>query len=352
MEITHVFTERTVLKIHNIQQTKGTELPPSPTTCEFDFSHVLVSIVIPTYNRAWGLKLAIESALAQSHANIEVMIVDDCSQDETAQVAEAAASKDGRVVFFRQPANVGMVSNWGYGLHHAKGEFVIFLADDDQLRPDFIANRLCRMSDNPDLHVAFSKYDIENRDGSHIRTQNAELNSEIALDSEKLLEAALSRQWFVGASLYRKNIVEGVWDEIEDDDLVLDFGLNIRIALKGHGIYIPKSDFIMLSHPGQNSQAKRFKVYQQTSETLERIIAQNLRQHHSFLLKQELAACHIGWGRYMASIGRIGAARSHFAKALLICPTSRIAWLNFGLSSLWPKRLSKRSQRDFTDYQT
>ncbi len=338
------------MNIHRAEQ--GHELPSSSTPADIDISNVLVSIVIPTYNRAWGLKLAIESALAQTHANIEVIVVDDCSQDETSQVAETAASKDGRVVFFRQPTNVGMVSNWGYGLQHTKGEFVIFLADDDQLRPGFIANRLHRMSGNHSVHVAFSKYDIKNRDGSDIRTQNAELNVEMTLDSEKLLEAALSRQWFIGASLYRKDIIGGLWDEIKDDDLVLDFGLNIRIALKGHGVYIPDSDFIMLSHPGQNSQAKRFKVYQQTSETLERIIAQNPTQSHSFLLKQELADCHIGWGRYMASIGRIGAARSHFVKALSICPTSRIAWLNFGLSSLWPKRLNRRSQRDFTDYQS
>lgn len=307
----------------------------------------LVSIIIPTYNRSWGLRLATESVLAQTHQNYELFIVDDCSTDDTPEVVKSF--KDERIIYYRQPVNVGMVRNWGEALRLARSEYIIFLSDDDQLRPHFIANRLRRMAHDPSLIVVFSKYDIRDREGNLVGTHNENLNAEMTFDSMGLLRAALSRQWFVGASMYRKVAVRKVWDLIAKDDLVLDLALNVQLSVGelGKGMYIAENDFLMVSHPGQNSQAKRAQVYRQASDTLERILADQGDSRYAPLIKREFASWQMVWGRYMAAQGKIADARPHFLRAAKTCPTLLPVWKQLAGSWLWPSRIVMSSRRQW-----
>jgi glycosyltransferase involved in cell wall biosynthesis len=91
----------------------------------------LVTIAIPTYNRMKYLRQAIESALRQSYAEIEVIVSDNCSTDGTAEIVEAI--EDPRLVLLRQSTNLGMRGNWNACLERARGEFFLLLSDDDYL---------------------------------------------------------------------------------------------------------------------------------------------------------------------------------------------------------------------------
>jgi len=311
-----------------------------------DSTNALVSIIIPTYNRVWGLPLAIRSALDQSHELCEIIVIDDCSDDTTADIVAAFA--DSRLSYFRQPNHMGMVKNWGTGLQFAKGEFIVFLADDDQLRPNFVMNRLRSMRDGPPgVIVAFSQYDVRDRNGMLLAVQNQDQNKTIRLEGRELLQAALARRWFIGASMYGKKAVLQVWDSIAHDDLVLDLGLNVRLAVAGlgSGIFIGESDFIMTSHPDQNSLAKREQVFQQTSTTLARILQEGLPARYSSMIKQELASWHVVWGRSLARQGLMAEARSHFRQALRSYPTLLWAWKQLALSWLCPGRLKNAELR-------
>src|SRR4051794_27561058 len=102
------------------------------------------TIVIPTYNRCAMLERAIDSALRQTYRDYEVVVMDDCSTDETpALVAQYASEK--RVVYHRHEQNVGMIRNHGDGVRLARGAFVAFLADDDEIGPEFLVRRVERM---------------------------------------------------------------------------------------------------------------------------------------------------------------------------------------------------------------
>lgn len=83
----------------------------------------LVSIGIPTYNRAASLRRAIESALAQDYVNLEVVISYNASTDETQAVCEGFARKDSRIRYIRQVTNHGAVANFRNALSQPKGEF-------------------------------------------------------------------------------------------------------------------------------------------------------------------------------------------------------------------------------------
>ncbi len=96
-----------------------------------------VSIIIPAYNSESTVERAVSSALSQSYANIEVIVVDDGSSDRTAETVERLASKDGRVKLIRK-ANGGVSSARNAGIRAAQGEWFITLDADDYIDSDMV----------------------------------------------------------------------------------------------------------------------------------------------------------------------------------------------------------------------
>lgn len=93
----------------------------------------LITIAIPTFNRAAWLRGCVESALAQSYPNFEVLVSDNASTDGTPDVLQAFGDPRLRVV--RQAGNIGLMPNWNACLAAAKGEYIVFVPDDDRIAP-------------------------------------------------------------------------------------------------------------------------------------------------------------------------------------------------------------------------
>jgi len=113
----------------------------------------LVSVVIPTYNRCGYLQQAIESVLSQSCGDFEVIVVDDGSTDETAQVI--AKFSDERVRYLYQ-SNAGRSAarNWGMGA--ARGMYLAFLDDDDLYLPHKLASQVAFLESHPGVDLVGS----------------------------------------------------------------------------------------------------------------------------------------------------------------------------------------------------
>ena len=100
-------------------------------------SDPLVSIGIPTYNRANGnLRNVIERALGQTYRNLEVIVSDNCSIDETPELVQSI--EDPRLRYFRQESNIGPNNNFNYCLNQARGEYFLLFHDDDMIDKDFV----------------------------------------------------------------------------------------------------------------------------------------------------------------------------------------------------------------------
>jgi glycosyltransferase involved in cell wall biosynthesis len=93
-----------------------------------------ISVVIPTYNRAASLRCAIESALAQTFRNIEIVVVDDNSQDNTQELV--AGFHDERITYIRHDVNKRVSAARNTGIAHARGKYIAFLDDDDEWLPE------------------------------------------------------------------------------------------------------------------------------------------------------------------------------------------------------------------------
>ncbi len=91
-----------------------------------------VTIILPAYNGAKWIEKAIRSALRQSFANFELLVINDCSRDDTEGAALSLMKEDSRIVYLRNDTNLGLAKTLNVGLGMAKGEYIARLDQDDE----------------------------------------------------------------------------------------------------------------------------------------------------------------------------------------------------------------------------
>lgn len=110
----------------------------------------LVTVAIPTHNRFRGLIRAVRSVQRQSYPRIEILISDNDSSDETARVCQSLAEEDSRIRLFRHSPDIGPLRNFAFLKAQNRGDFFMWLADDDWLEPDIIARYVTFLITHPD----------------------------------------------------------------------------------------------------------------------------------------------------------------------------------------------------------
>jgi len=111
------------------------------------YSGPLVSILIPTYNRENYLRGCIDSALSQSYPNIEVIVVDNASTDDSWAICKEYSEKDSRFLAFQNSENLGPVKNWERCVEEASGTYAKLLFSDDYVSPEFVEKSVCLMEE-------------------------------------------------------------------------------------------------------------------------------------------------------------------------------------------------------------
>lgn len=111
----------------------------------------VVSVGIPTFERADKLRRAVESVLCQTHANLEVVISDNASRDGTQEVCRELCERDPRVEYVRSAANAGPTANFNAVFERLRGDYVMVLSDDDWLDSDYVERCLAALSADPSL---------------------------------------------------------------------------------------------------------------------------------------------------------------------------------------------------------
>ena len=126
----------------------------------------LISVVIPTYNNEETIYETVNSVLSQTFVDLEVVVVNDGSEDET--LTKLRAINDSRLRIFSQK-NSGVSSSRNYGIAATSGDFVAFLDADDVWVPDKLASQLKALQANPQAAVAYSWVDYIDSTGAFLR---------------------------------------------------------------------------------------------------------------------------------------------------------------------------------------
>jgi glycosyltransferase involved in cell wall biosynthesis len=113
----------------------------------------LVSVIIPTYNRVNTLSRAIESVLNQTHSNLELIVIDDGSDDSTVELVSEMESKDKRIKYFRLSENKGVAVARNVGMKESQGSYTAFLDDDDRWLPKKLELSLEVFKENKESNI-------------------------------------------------------------------------------------------------------------------------------------------------------------------------------------------------------
>ena len=103
----------------------------------------LVSIIIPTYNRAHFLGDTLNSVISQTYTNWQCLVIDDGSSDDTENIVTGFCKKDQRIQFYKRPESIlkGANSCRNYGFELSSGEYVNWFDSDDIMLPDFLEKK-------------------------------------------------------------------------------------------------------------------------------------------------------------------------------------------------------------------
>ncbi len=221
-----------------------------------EFEPGLVSVVVPTYNRAALVDETLESAFNQTHDRVEVLLVDDDSNDNTAEVAERwrvrfETEKSWRLEHIRQDHLGGQAAR-NRGTQASRGEFINYLDDDDLLAPRKIELQVhAARQSGADLVYGSYSYFIRDAGGYGLRPPQG--NREPT--GESIFEAWLRGwSWYVMAGLVRRDLVDraGPWDEAVKCCQDLEFSARC-LCLEPKAVSCPQAMLYRRHHLGSVS---------------------------------------------------------------------------------------------------
>lgn len=234
-------------------------------------SNSLVSIVIPTYNRASILVDALDSCANQTHKNIEIVIVDDGSSDDTEGRVAGWKKRD---TIYRKVSNSGSPTARNLGVRLSSGKFIKFLDSDDILAPDVLETQVLRYSNYLSLsgdiasgYHAVADYNLKKR--------KIIIPGKSVVDSNIYeLSDVIRRNPPTSSPLYRREQIEAIGGFDENLPVLQDYDLAFRIARAGF----------------RYRYFNDFTYFMRTHNEDERVSASNsmakAKIHHSLLCKQ------------------------------------------------------------------
>jgi hypothetical protein len=127
---------------------------PKPARALPSETEPLVSIGLPTYNGASHLGEALECLTGQDYPNLEIIVSDNASNDDTLAIAESFAKRDARLRVVRQATNVGPTENFNLVFRQTTGPLFMWAADDDRWEPDYVSACVTGLNANPKAVMA------------------------------------------------------------------------------------------------------------------------------------------------------------------------------------------------------
>ena len=129
------------------------------------YNKTLVSVIMPAYNAERYIEEAITSVINQTYTNWELIVIDDGSKDNTAEIVKQFAEKDKRITLYLNEKNMGVAKTRNRGFDMAKGEYIALLDSDDIWLPEKLENQL-KLAEETKAELVYTSYSIIDTDGN------------------------------------------------------------------------------------------------------------------------------------------------------------------------------------------
>lgn len=187
----------------------------------------LVSVIIPTYNRGRLILDSINSVLNQTYKNIELIVVDDCSTDDTEKTVKSI--DDSRIKYIKLEKNLGACVARNKGIEISRGEFIAFNDSDDLWITTKLEKQLCFLKKN-DADIVICKMECRTPENKFIHNfPNIDQNKQIAYEEILKYNCASTQTIFGKTDCFKEIIFDATMPRLQDWDEVLRLSQKYRI---------------------------------------------------------------------------------------------------------------------------
>jgi glycosyltransferase involved in cell wall biosynthesis len=192
-----------------------------------------VTVVIPTYNRARFLPIAIDSVLAQTYDDFSLLVSDNASEDGTPEIV--ARYDDPRIRYVRRPENLGITANHNLALAEVESEYCLIVPDDDVLFPTILERTVAVLDANPRAGMVHARFQVLAEDGGVLKRDEDwtyGLHDDVVEPGDEFVRESMLWSCRVCAStalMRMEALPEPAFDQ--DDFPAIDFGMWLRMAL-------------------------------------------------------------------------------------------------------------------------
>jgi glycosyltransferase involved in cell wall biosynthesis len=229
-----------------------------------------VTVLMPAYNAGRFVARAIDSVLAQTHGDLELLVIDDGSKDDTHAVAAAYAAREPRVRAVTQ-ANAGIANTMNRGLEMAQGEWVFCMHADDLMMPNRIERQLAFLEANPDVAVASSLVLYINDRDDVVGRGRSPFTDPAAV--ERAVRAGEVIAFNHPATVLRKSAVQEAGGYRQAFWPAEDIDLWARIVERGHRVAVQDEYLLKYRIHGTSASIGRARLMQQKAIWMEQCIA-------------------------------------------------------------------------------
>jgi len=205
----------------------------------------MVSVCIPTYRGEATIAAAIESVLAQSHADFELIVIDDGSPDATRAIVERF--NDPRLIYLRNERNLGPQGNWNRCLEVARGKYFKLLPHDDLLHPGCLERQVTVLDADGDKRIAlvFSSRVVLGLDDRVLTHRGYPGGREGRIASSEVMRSCVRRGTNLlgepGAVMFRRSLAEKVGAFDATNPYVIDLDYWFRLLVHGDAYFCADS---------------------------------------------------------------------------------------------------------------
>jgi len=229
----------------------------------------LVSIILPVYNGQKYLAQSIESVLFQTYKNIELIIVNDCSTDNSLKIAQEYAEKDDRIKIITNDKNQKLPMSLNIGFNSASGIYFTWTSDDNYYHKEGIERMVNYLFTNSDIDLVSCNYDVIDDDDKFLNNVNINNGSGNIIKSNN-----------IGACfLYKKEIAEKVGQYDKDKFLVEDYDFWLRLGLIGKIGSINETLYTYRLHKNSLTTKRMNDIFIETAKLMDEYLPQYLKKY-------------------------------------------------------------------------
>jgi glycosyltransferase involved in cell wall biosynthesis len=202
----------------------------------------LVTIALPVHNGAGTLGDVARCVLKQDYENIEFLITDNASTDNTEEIGRELASADKRVRYHRQPHNIGLINNFEWTKRHCRGKYLRWIGDDDEILPTYVSRCLELFAEDPRLVLVTTQlqYIDEHGEPASTRYDASALRSDDAVARLQEVLRLLTSSYLLLDPLYGMARVDAIKTIVHDQMLRGDEVYATKLALTGPWGHVPE----------------------------------------------------------------------------------------------------------------